>query len=414
MKQLNRTRRGDTQESEVHAEEAAPRGRAGVALIGALTLLTGLLTATVSTASAEPLRDSRGVTLAAADLAGAVEHINRKIYVEKQNTSAAGLQRSVGKDVSRLAAEPRALRSLAAEASRMGDVAEEFHADGRIKVTDVDASIERVVTDGGVRFVTLHIARTLGDGQVWEELQPYAVIDAPLGTLRPGQFFAVDGEAVQFDQVPAELLDFDSVPKFDPAEFTDPGLKAPLVPASDPAVAPSSTKPLAKDETPGGFETRALSAANRTKVKNYALKHALSPNRSYHEWSQDCTNFVSQSLKAGGWKHDLGWYRSDGNWWYTGNVGIRASWTWAGAPNFFRFARIESKRATGWSNVYQLRVGDILQYANSTSYNNMVHSMVTTGHSRGVPLLSYHTSNTKNKPFTAMNSKGRTWWANKV
>ncbi|MFE2291224.1 amidase domain-containing protein [Streptomyces sp. NPDC059452] len=366
--------------------------------------------------SAEPQKDLRGVTLAEADLADAVEHINRRIYVEKQRTSVAGLQQSVSKEASRLAAEPLALHSLAAEASRIEDVAEGFHADGRIEVTDVDASVDSVVTDGGsgVRFVTLHIARTLGDGQVWEELQPFAVIDAPLGKLQPGQFFAVDGEAVQYDQVPAELLDFDSVPKFDPTEFTDPDLKTPLVPATGPAVEPSSTEPLGKDEIPGGTETKALSAANRTKVKNYALKYAMSPNPAYHKWSQDCTNFVSQSLKAGGWSHDLGWYRSDGNWWYTGNIGIRASWTWAGAPNFFRFARIESKRATGWSNVYQLRVGDILQYANSTNYNNMVHSMVTTGHSGNVPLLSYDTSNNKNKPFTAINTKGRTWWANKV
>ncbi|MFD0420598.1 amidase domain-containing protein [Streptomyces parvus] len=411
---MNRPRQGDAQESAFTAGVAAPRGRAGVALVGALTLLAGLMMTTVSTASAEPRSALPGVTLAEDDLAAAVEHINREIYVEKQDTSAAGLQRSVSKEASPLAAQPLALHSLAVEADRIEDVAEQFHADGRIEVTDVEASVDSVETDGDVRFVTLHVARTLGDGQVWEELQPFAVIDAPLGKLRPGQFFAVDGDAVQYDQVPAELLDFESVPKFDPNEFADPDQPTPLAPETGPAVEPSSIEPLDKAEAPGGIETMALSAANRTKVKNYALKYALSPNSSYHKWSQDCTNFVSQSLKAGGWKHDLGWYRSDGNWWYTGNIGIRASWTWAGAANFFRFARIESKRATGWSNVYQLRAGDILQYANSTNYNNMVHSMVTTGHSGNVPLLSYHTSNTKNKPFTAINTKGRTWWANKV
>ncbi|MBK0375226.1 amidase domain-containing protein [Streptomyces californicus] len=414
MKRVNRPRQGGAQKSALTAGKSAPRGRAAVALVGALTLLTGLLVTTAATASAEPQEAVSAVTVAEDDLAKAVEHINRKIYVEKQQESAFVLQRSVNKEASRLAAQPLALRSLATEADRIEEVAEQFHADGRIEVTDVETSVDSVETDGGVRFVTLHIARTLGDGQVWEELQPFAVIDAPLGTLRPGQFFAVDGEAVQYDQVPAELLDLDSVPEFDPNEFNDPDLPTPPVPATGPAVEPSSTEPLDGSEVPGGIETMALSAAKRTKVKNYALKHALSPNSAYHKWSQDCTNFVSQSLKAGGWSHDLGWYRSDSNWWYTGNIGIRASWTWAGAANFFRFARIESKRATGWSNVYQLRNGDILQYANSTNYNKMVHSMVTTGHSGNVPLLSYHTSNTKNKPFTAINTKGRTWWASKV
>jgi len=44
----------------------------------------------------------------------------------------------------------------------------------------------------------------------------------------------------------------------------------------------------------------------------------------------------------------------------------------------------------------------------------MNHSMVTTGRSGGVPLLSYHTTDTRNKPFTAMTISGRSWFAHKV
>ncbi|MBS4753237.1 amidase domain-containing protein [Nocardioides sp. zg-ZUI104] len=32
------------------------------------------------------------------------------------------------------------------------------------------------------------------------------------------------------------------------------------------------------------------------------MKYALKPNKDYRTWSYDCTNFVSQAMRAGGWK----------------------------------------------------------------------------------------------------------------
>lgn len=44
----------------------------------------------------------------------------------------------------------------------------------------------------------------------------------------------------------------------------------------------------------------------RQSVKQYALKWAKSRNPDYLNYSKDCTNFASQSLKAGGWSEVLG------------------------------------------------------------------------------------------------------------
>ena len=150
-------------------------------------------------------------------------------------------------------------------------------------------------------------------------------------------------------------------------------------------------------------------------MKDYARKCALDPHPGHYEFPNDCTSFASQALKAGGWDHKLGFHRSDSVWWYTGNWGIRASWTWAGAENWYRFARNESTRVTALDNVCKLREGDILQYKNTGGNGNMNHTMVVTGHTRnGVPLLSYHTRNRRDVSFTSLPQKDLEWYAHAV
>lgn len=41
---------------------------------------------------------------------------------------------------------------------------------------------------------------------------------------------------------------------------------------------------------------------NPTVAKNYALQYALNPNANYVLFSNDCTSFISQIMRAGGWK----------------------------------------------------------------------------------------------------------------
>lgn len=157
----------------------------------------------------------------------------------------------------------------------------------------------------------------------------------------------------------------------------------------------------------------ALSATNRQKVANYATKWALSYNSAYTKYSVDCTNFVSQAMYAGGWKevsHPWVDYKQDDAWWYGGIP--TNSWTWSGAENFYRMTKA-LKRTTTAKYVSDLRVGDLLQYKNKGA-TNMTHSMVVTKKSGSTVYLSYHTTNTLNKPFSSLKGLNVTWYGHHV
>lgn len=157
----------------------------------------------------------------------------------------------------------------------------------------------------------------------------------------------------------------------------------------------------------------ALSSTNRQKVADYATKWALGHNTSYTKYSVDCTNFVSQAMYAGGWKevsHPWIDYKQDDAWWYGGIP--TNSWTWSGAENFYRMTKALNRTTTA-KYVSDLRVGDLLQYKSSGA-TNMTHSMVVTKKSGSTVYLSYHTTDTLNKPFTSLSGLNVTWYGHHV
>ncbi len=185
---------------------------------------------------------------------------------------------------------------------------------------------------------------------------------------------------------------------------------------------------LSSNESPsseiGNFTTPArntidalsLSGTQRQKVADYALKWWDSKNSNYPvNYANDCTNFTSQALHAGGWQFQTGLWNSDSAWWgYNRPLPPQASYPWGGAENFYRFAVNNSKRTTIHKYVSDSRVGDILQFKNP-GQTNMTHSMVVTKKSGSMIYLTYHTKNTKNKPFSEINNTaGRKWFAHKV
>ena len=72
------------------------------------------------------------------------------------------------------------------------------------------------------------------------------------------------------------------------------------------------------------------------------------------------------------------------------------------------------KRTKLHSSVYNLRVGDILQYK-AKGQKKMTHSMIVTAKGSQI-YLSYHTTNTRNKPLAAVlkGKSGYKWYAHKV
>ncbi|MFJ7899189.1 amidase domain-containing protein [Streptomyces sp. NPDC096198] len=156
---------------------------------------------------------------------------------------------------------------------------------------------------------------------------------------------------------------------------------------------PASAKP--KNFSATGYDYKAMAA--------YAQKYWSHYNPAYPDFNGeaaggDCTNFVSQSLKAGGWKHVPG-YTSDFHKWF-GTADIQSD-SFVGVNEFSWFA-LSSKRVTSLANVYQLDVGDVLQM-DFNKDGSKDHSMIVTSRSpQGVPYVTYHSTNTYNRSVASI------------
>ncbi|MFJ9741293.1 amidase domain-containing protein [Streptomyces sp. NPDC101166] len=179
-----------------------------------------------------------------------------------------------------------------------------------------------------------------------------------------------------------------------------------------PAVAPrvgttGSTTPAAPKASttyPGPANAKNFSASglDYNAMAAYAKKYWSSYNPAYpnfngHGAGGDCTNFVSQSLKAGGWKHVPG-YVYDYTKWF-GNNEIQSD-SFVGVNEWSWFAQ-NSKRTTSLANVYQLDVGDVLQMDFDRD-GSKDHTMIVTSKSRGVPYLTYHSTNTYSRSLQSI------------
>ncbi|MFQ6146397.1 amidase domain-containing protein [Streptomyces seoulensis] len=150
-----------------------------------------------------------------------------------------------------------------------------------------------------------------------------------------------------------------------------------------------------KNLTSGAYDYKAMAA--------YAQKYWSKYNPDYPDYNGqgaggDCTNFVSQSLKAGGWKHVPG-YTYDFHKWF-GTADIQSD-SFVGVNEFSWFA-LSSKRVTSLPYVYQLDVGDVLQMDFNRD-GSKDHSMIVTYRSpQGVPYVSYHSTNTYNRSVASL------------
>ncbi|MFF5963007.1 amidase domain-containing protein [Streptomyces collinus] len=150
--------------------------------------------------------------------------------------------------------------------------------------------------------------------------------------------------------------------------------------------AATTRNPAAAPKTGTTYDYKAMAA--------YAEKHWNVYNKDYPDFSGrgaggDCTNFVSQSLKAGGWKHAPG-YVYDYTRWF-GNADIQ-SHSFIGVNEWSWFAQ-NSQRTKPLANVYQLEVGDVLQ-VDFDKDGSKDHTMIVTYKSGGVPYVTYHSNNT--------------------
>ncbi|WP_405816248.1 amidase domain-containing protein [Streptomyces sp. NBC_01390] len=162
-----------------------------------------------------------------------------------------------------------------------------------------------------------------------------------------------------------------------------------------PRAATTRTTPAnVKNLTTGAYDYKAMATYAE---KYWSTYNAEYPNFNGHTAGGDCTNFVSQSLKAGGWKHAPG-YVYDYTKWF-GNADIQSD-SFVGVNEWSWFAQ-NSKRTTSLAYVYQLDVGDVLQMDFDRD-GAKDHTMIVTYRSAGVPYLTYHSVNTYRRSLASI------------
>ena len=150
---------------------------------------------------------------------------------------------------------------------------------------------------------------------------------------------------------------------------------------------------------------RAIHYDRQSAVK-YAIQYALVPNKKYKYFgvSQriggDCTNFVSQCLKAGGIPFS---YNKKNPWWYNFEASSNVcSLSWSVAHSLFWHLiknsdnNIKGAKALETTNISDLELGDLIFYENKRGL--IFHSTIITAFN-GIPLVSQHSSEALNVSY---------------
>ncbi|WP_143662266.1 amidase domain-containing protein [Streptomyces sp. Amel2xC10] len=175
--------------------------------------------------------------------------------------------------------------------------------------------------------------------------------------------------------------------------------------------AASGTAPLPGNSDDFGVKRMVRSRYNYGKMVSYANKYWKHPNSAYRTYGTDCTNFISQAMRAGGWvPHGAIAPRTNNRFWFYGSSTLITSYTWAAAENWYWFAKKHSQRTKILDNVWKMAKADVLQ-ADWGRDNTIDHTMIVTKKYRGTPYLTYHTSNTHDKSLKKLLSDHpRAWW----
>lgn len=164
----------------------------------------------------------------------------------------------------------------------------------------------------------------------------------------------------------------------------------------------------------GSRSPRAFAASySASAAVNYAYTYWSNYNSSYRAYDNDCTNFTSQALRAGGWPFDEVGERTASNTWYYGSFTWTTSYSWAGAHNFNLFF---AQSGRGWAAQYfsEMLAGDLLQADFGPSPDgNISHTMVVTKKdSYGNLYLTYHSTNTRDRLLSDIQAQnpGTNWY----
>ncbi|MBU9713698.1 amidase domain-containing protein [Evansella tamaricis] len=132
---------------------------------------------------------------------------------------------------------------------------------------------------------------------------------------------------------------------------------------------------------------------DRVEVVRYAERWWDSFNPEYKQFENDCTNYISQCIFAGGVPMSGQPNRSSG-WWYQNNQ-WSYSWTVAHALRWYLSGSNNGLQAVEVSSPHELMRGDIICY-DFNGDDNWQHTTVVTGKDvEGEPLVNAHTTNSR-------------------
>ncbi|MDJ0466422.1 amidase domain-containing protein [Streptomyces sp. H27-C3] len=183
-------------------------------------------------------------------------------------------------------------------------------------------------------------------------------------------------------------------------------LKAPMVKATAADDLPAATRATTTrpSRVPAAKPTTNPNGYNYAAMATYAEKYWSNYNPAYPSYDGagaggDCTNFVSQALKAGGWKHAPGSWDDYRKWWSDPTLGNTLSWV---GVNEWSWFALSSKRTTNLSNVWEMGVGDVLQ-VDFDRNGSKDHTMLVSYRNRsGTPYVTYHSNNTYRKSIASL------------
>lgn len=203
----------------------------------------------------------------------------------------------------------------------------------------------------------------------------------------------------------------------DPLELTIAKDLTEQVPLSDPSIEVDGASD-ADGYTVSQMSSKSLtlpakmSSANKNAAVAYARKWALKRNPSYRKFDLNCTNFISQAMRAGGWKDDTGLWTSEKNWWYNS---LNQSRPWVNAEDWFRFTRNHSKRGSVITNLSKVVPGDVIQIK-FKGQTRIGHSMIVTKKVGTKVYVSYNTTDRLDKALSEVIAaySGETYFAHGI
>ncbi|MBP2001711.1 hypothetical protein J2Z69_002756 [Paenibacillus shirakamiensis] len=172
-------------------------------------------------------------------------------------------------------------------------------------------------------------------------------------------------------------------------------------------------RPYLNNKVLGDGGRSRSSIYKRAEAADYADRWWDKTNPEFADFAVDCTNYISQSLFAGGAPINYTGKRESG-WWYKGYVGSKEAWSysWAVANSLERYLSRGGLGATIVERPEQLDLGDVIIYDWDGKGTYGHSTIVTAFDASGMPLVNAHTTSSKHRYWDYQDSYA--WTKNTV